>query len=306
MQDVLAAISPVFVVAAAGYGLRKAFPLDAKTLSTLNIYILIPCLVYGNLAPAQLDWTVFARLFAASVITAALSTIVLIAVAAARGLHGPARGAFLMTMFPNLGNFGLPVVAFAFGEEALPVAVMVLVIGSFMQNNLGVYFAHLGRATGWKQALTVFRFPMIYAFAAALIMSATQWETPPVLFRGIELVSVAAVPVQLLVLGVQLAETRVHFELDVMLATAFRLVFGPFCAGLAAYAMGLTATDWQVFVIQMSGPVAVGMAVYGIQFQVKPAFLANAVALSFFASFVTVAISLYIVLHLPWAAGAAP
>jgi hypothetical protein len=297
VYDVLTAIAPVFFVAAAGYGLRKAFPLDAKTLSTLNIYILIPCLVYGNLAPAHLDWGMFARLFAAAVLATAAATVVLVAIAAARGLHGPARGAFLMTMFPNLGNFGLPVVAFAFGDEALPIAVMVLVIGSFMQNNLGVYFAHLGRATGWKQALTVFRFPMIYAFAAALLMSAMSWETPPVLFRAIDLVAVAAVPVQLLVLGVQLAETKVHFETDVILASLSRLVLGPIFAGLAAYGLGLEAFAWQVFVIQMSGPVAVGMAVYGVQFQVRPAFLANAVALSFFLSFVTVAVTLYVVLH---------
>ena len=40
MTAVVGAVLPVFVIAAAGYTIRRIFPIQLKTLSILNIYIL--------------------------------------------------------------------------------------------------------------------------------------------------------------------------------------------------------------------------------------------------------------------------
>jgi len=53
MLDVLSAFAevllPVLVVVALGYGLRRAFPLDIRTLNRLSLYVLTPVLVFVSL-----------------------------------------------------------------------------------------------------------------------------------------------------------------------------------------------------------------------------------------------------------------
>jgi len=80
-----------------------------------------------------------------------------------------------MTMFPNLGNFGLPVCLFAFGQEGLAFAIVVMVIGSFLQNSIGIYFAQRAHHGAGEAFRRVFRFPMMYAFILAIVFQKTGW-----------------------------------------------------------------------------------------------------------------------------------
>jgi hypothetical protein len=98
---------------------------------------------------------------------------------------------------------------------------------------------------------------------------------------------------QLIILGVQLAETHLDTSVDVFLAAGVRLCGGPILALAVLSLVGLEGLVAKVFVLQMSGPVAVGMAVFGIQFDVAPRFLASAVSLSFLMSIFTVSAVLY-------------
>ncbi|MBI4559490.1 MAG: AEC family transporter [Candidatus Hydrogenedentes bacterium] len=297
MTSVLAAIGPVFVVTAAGYLLRRYVVLDVKTLSALNIYLFIPALVFASLSQQTIAWALFGK-YAAGVILMLLATgVVLELLARFRGMGQARHSAFLMTMFPNLGNFGLPVCKFAFGETGLTLAVVVMVCGSFLQNSVGIYFAQRSRH-GIRQALLkVLGFPMIYAFAAALLSQQMSWRLPEFLFRGVEITSEAAIPVQLMILGIQLAETRLQKDVDIFLACFVRLVLGPIFAAVIATLAGMEGLSAGVFILQMSGPVAVGMAVYGIHFEVSPGFLANVVAWTFLLSLLSVSLVLYFLLR---------
>ncbi|MFO7975313.1 MAG: AEC family transporter, partial [Candidatus Hydrogenedentota bacterium] len=130
---VLSAVLPVFLVAGAAYTVRRAIPLHVKTLSTLNLYLLIPCLVFSGLSRRVIEWGLFARYAGAVLAVTVLMLTLLYSVARLRKLEGPQQSAFLLTQFPNLGNFGLPLVLFAFGQETLPLGILVLVCGSFLQ-----------------------------------------------------------------------------------------------------------------------------------------------------------------------------
>jgi len=306
---VLSAVLPVFLVAGAACAVRRAFPLDVKTLSTLNLYLLIPCLVFNGLSQRVIEWGLFARYAGASLAVTFLMLASLYGVARLRKLEGAQQSAFLLTQFPNLGNFGLPVVLFAFGQQTLPLAIIVLVCGSFLQNTLGIYIAHRSRHAVLGAVRRVLQFPIIYAFFLALALQRLGWRPPAewsgsgvldalalIFMRAVELLAAAAIPVQLMMLGVKLAETRLDTGLDVFLACFFRLCAAPVFAAAAAWSLGLHGTEASVFVIQVSSPTAVGMAVFGVQFEVKPAFLASAVSWSSLFSMATVPILLYLLL----------
>ncbi len=273
--------------------MRSLRALDAKTLSSLNIYLFIPALVFTSLSRRELEWNVFAGFALGCVCMVLGMWAVLGLIAWRRGLEGDARSAFLMTMFMNLGNFGLPVCKFALGDDGLALAVVVMVCGSFLQNSVGLYFAQRSRLGMGTSLLRVFYFPMVYAFALALACQRTGWQPPVAVFRAIEITADAAIPVQLIVLGVKLAETRLDTGADIFLASAMRLCGGPLLAVGIAGLVGLEGLAAKVFILQMSGPVAVGMAVFGIQFDVAPRFLASAVSLTFLLSVFSVSAVLY-------------
>jgi len=268
---------------------RRRFALDARTLATLNIYVFIPALIFGNLSRRAIEWSLFGRCALAMAVLVAAMTALLTTVARVRRMEPDLKSAFVMTLFTNLGNFGLPVVAFAFGKtEGLPLAVVVMVCGSFLQNSVGIYFAQRSRHTAARALVRVLRFPMIYAFALSLLFQRMHWGLPEAVARAVDITADAAIPVQLMVLGLKLAETRLDTGFDVFLACFFRLCAGPVVAFAAARLAGLEDLALKVFVLQLSGPVAVGMAVYGVQFNIRPGFLASVVSWTFLLSSVTV------------------
>ena len=294
MIEVLSIVAPVFVVVALGYLIRCKHRLDTKTLSTLNIYLFIPSLVFTSLSERAINWNLFGRITSASVLMLFGMWLVLSLIAQWRGIGMKERGAFLMTMFPNLGNFGIPVCKFAFGDEGLVMALLVVVIGSLFQNIFGIYLAQRARHGVLKAFRHVFQFPLIYAFLLALLFERTGYQMPLFLSRAIGIMSDAAIPIQLMILGVQLGETALETGANVFFASGVRLIVGPLMAAVFAIAVGLNGVPAKVFVLQMSGPVAVAMAAYGVQFDVAPRFLSSMVAWTFLFSLLTVTAVLYV------------
>ncbi len=289
MSAILSAVVPVFFVAAAGYVVRRRFKMDARTLSTINIYVLIPALVFDSLYARPLEWRFFGLAAISILAFTAIMTAILTLISYLSKRDREQQSSLLMTMFPNMGNYGLPVVAFAFGrEEAFSLAVVYMVCSSFLQNSLGVYFAQRSYSSFWNSVIRVFYFPMMYAFVLALVFQHTGWSAPEVVSRAVELTAGAAIPVQLILLGFQIAETKLITNREVLTAAFCRLALAPVIALLVATVVGLEGLGLRVFVLQLSGPVAVGMAAYGVQFNVRPAFMASVVAWTFFLSLFTV------------------
>jgi malate permease and related proteins len=298
MGAVLSAVIPVFLVAGAGYAIRRRLALDTRTLSSVNIYVLLPCLVFSSLSGRLIEWSLFGRFAGAMLVLTVAMTLLLLAISRIRGLAGIDNNAFLLTQFPNLGNFGLPLVIFAFGEKTRPYAVMILVCGSLIQNTYGMYLAQRSHHNALGALRRIFAFPVLYAFAIALLFQRLGWHLPIPLKNAVDLLADAAIPIQLLLLGIKLAETRLETSPGVFIAACMRLCVGPVLALCAAKLLGLSDLPAKVFVLQASGPVALGVAVFGVQFNVKPRFLASTVSVSLLLSLVTVSALLYFLMHI--------
>ena len=69
----------------------------------------------------------------------------------------------LVVMFSNSGNYALPVVLFAFGQEALAFANVYFVTSAVLVYTCGVLVAASGRASVSRALLHVTRVPALYA-----------------------------------------------------------------------------------------------------------------------------------------------
>ena len=158
------------------------------------------------------------------------------------GLDRPTMSAFLLVvMFSNSGNYGLPVVLFAFGQEALAHAAVYFVANAVATYSLGVFIASAGRKSLWQAAQGVLRVPAVWGALAGGVVLGLGVQLPPPVMRPIDLLSGAALPVMILVLGMQLERTgRPDRPGLVLLAGVLTLVVTPI---LAVGATGLSRSD---------------------------------------------------------------
>ncbi len=275
-------IVPILVIAAIGFLLSRYLHADVKTFSSLIFYILSPALIFNTLVTETLGADEFARLslFTVGIISAA--GLVSFILTWPLRLAGPERNAFVIVgMFGNAGNYGLPLVLFAFGQDAPARATVYLVVHVILLYSFGVLLASSGHS-GWRAAITrVLRVPHLYAIAAATLVMVTRTTLPDAIMRPVGLLNSAALPMMILLMGMQIQQSaRPERPIVVGVATGLKLVVMPVLAlGLAAL-MGLTGADRQAAVIQAAMPAAVMITVLAVEFQTAPAFVTGVVFLS--------------------------
>jgi predicted permease len=275
-------ILPIFVIAAIGFLLARRLNASVKTLSHVVFYALVPCLGFRLLVSSKMTGPQVGRMaLMAILVTAAMGLLARIA-AMPLGLNRAELSAFLLVvMFSNGGNYGLPVVLFAFGSEALSHATVYFVTSSILTYTVGVFLAAAGRRKVSEALMGITKIPAIYGVGAALIVLATGVSVPMAIMRPIGMLSDAALPTMVLVLGMQLERARMpERPVVVGIAVVLSLVAAPLVAlGLAAL-LGLTGPARQAAVVLASMPVAVVTTILALEFEIAPSFVTSAVFIS--------------------------
>jgi predicted permease len=279
-------ILPIFAIAAVGFLLARHLNASVKTLAHVVFYALIPCLVFNLLVTSHMTGSQFARMAAMSVLVTLTMGLVARLVALPLRMSRPELSAFLLVvMFSNSGNYGLPVVLFAFGPDALTHATAYFVTGSMMTYTLGVFLAAAGRRSVQRALSGIARVPVIYGVVIAAAVLATGIPVPLAVIRPVSLLSDAALPMMILVLGMQLERASVPDRpLFVAAAVGLSLVVAPFVSLGLASLIGVSGPGRQAGVTLASMPVAVVTTILALEFDVAPAFVTSAVFVSTFLS----------------------
>jgi malate permease and related proteins len=279
-------ILPIFAIAGAGFLLARYAGADVKTVSRVVFYSLLPCLAFRLLVTSKPSGPNVGRLMLLAVLIMAAMGVVGYVAAKGFGLEGAPLRAFLMVvMFSNGGNYGLPVVRFAFGPEALTDATIFFLTGSVTTYVAGAFFANSDRGRIVGALDKVWRMPSLYGVALALVVLAFGHPVPEAVMRPVALLSDAALPVMILVLGMQLERAVWPARPGiVVLAVGISLLAAPFVALGLASLMGITGTARQAAVILSSMPVAVVTTILALEFELSPEFVTSAVFVSTVAS----------------------
>jgi predicted permease len=137
-------ILPIILLSGAGFVLGKLLHIDPRSLGRVVFYVFSPVLIFDLLVQNQLKITE-----AAIVILFTLSIIFMIGlltflIGSLLKLERTALVAILITtMFANTGNYGLPLVSFAFGEQALSYAGIYFITTTLLFYTFGVFLASL-------------------------------------------------------------------------------------------------------------------------------------------------------------------
>lgn len=230
-------ILPILLLSGAGFVLGKTLKLDPRPLARIIFYIFSPVLVFNLITQSQLSLqTIFLMM--------AFSAAVMLTAAGLAFLTGKLlrldRAALtvvvLTSMIANNGNYGLPVVGFAFGQEAQAYASIYFVTSSLFVYTFGVLFASLGHVDLKAALRNLLKVPAIYAIILAMVFVRTGWTLPEPVERTVSLAAGAAIPAMLILLGLELQRAEWARSLRALsIPVAIRLVIGPFIAlGMAA------------------------------------------------------------------------
>lgn len=290
-------IAPIVLIAAAGYVLGRTREVDGRSLSRASLYIFSPALIFTSAYRSKLGSEFVTLTVFAVVITLLMGIIVLALVKLFRYDRLTASGFALSVLFLNSGNYGLPLMLFAFGEEGLARAVIFFTATSVIIHTLAVFIAARGKAHARDALLNVFKLPLFYAVILGLVFNQACVVVPEMLMKAIQLTGDAAVPVMLIILGLELARTKINSDHSVIaVATFAKLIIMPIVAFALARVMGLTGLMLAVCVMQSSMPTAVFASILAVEFDARPDLVAGTVFFSTVGSVLTLTILLAILM----------
>jgi len=269
-------LTPIFLVASVGWWGRRRLGIDSRSLTTAAFYILTPSLVFDSLFRIQIAWQDLGRVLGFFLAMVATLLILGVIISRALGWGRAMTSAFILTLvLVNNGNYGIPLNQFAFGEVGSQLAVLFYTANAIFANTIGVLIASSGN-TDVRMALKgLLRVPMIYATAAALLLRALSLEPPLPFMRAVGLLGNAAVPVMMMILGMQLSSIDATNSLrPAWVATGIRLVLSPLLAIVLSSALGLEGLVRIVGIVQWGTPTAVFTAVLASQYDCRPRYVA--------------------------------
>jgi malate permease and related proteins len=272
-------ILPIFLIAAVGFLLARRLHASVTTLSHVAFYVFSPCFAFNTLVNAAVTGSQVGKMVLLAIFVAGAMGVIARIAAIPLQLSRAELSAFLLVViFSNGGNYGLPVVLFAFGNEGLSQGTVYFVTSAILTYTVGTFLAASGRRNLRQAVSGIAKVPAVYGVTAALIVLATHVSIPLVAIRPIRLLGDALIPTMILVLGMQLERVK---KLErpgfVGLAVVLSLLVTPLVALGLTWLLGITGPARQAGVLLASMPSAVITTILAVEFDVAPTLVTNVV-----------------------------
>ena len=264
LYRIVSIVFPLFAVVMAGFIYARKCNPDMAAANRMNIEIFMPALIFTALAGKSFNL--------ADNVPIALGTLVVVAGSGvlawplARLLNVDPRALASTAMFNNVGNMGLPLMLFTFGEQALGAAVVLLLILTVLQ------FAASPWLLGGKFSPgALWREPFLLAAALGVAVSLSGIALWPPLLSACKLLADISLGLMIFSLGVRLASTRVGSMLRIGIAGA---IVTPATGMLFAWLFGsladLSKADMDILFLFGALPPAVSCFIFADRYRCAP------------------------------------
>ncbi len=281
-------ILPIVFIVLLGFLLRRFGGKYEHAFSKTQLYILGPALLFSVMARNDTGYGLILQLLIYVIIlSAGLLLLTQMTGKLAGGGRVERNAMSLAGVFTNSGFYGIPVCMLAFGEEGLKWAALYIVASSTVQSTLGIFLASAGKQKATAALATVFKVPLIWALIAGRVLADVNLLPPEPFMEMIDLLGRSAIPLGLLLLGMQLErivtgddteaecvkEEQLSSRRLVSLGVASGVIkiFGGL--GIALLILRFFDVDpvlRNVMLVQSAMPTAVNAVVYATEFDCRP------------------------------------
>lgn len=287
--EILHVTVPVFGIAAIGYAYGRLHSRDMDSANRVNLNLFVPALLFYVLSekiPHAGQWQEAALGAVIIVLGSGLLSLPFIR------LSGVRRSALLPSMmFNNSGNLGLPLAAFAFGEQVLPLAVVTFVVSTALHFSLGIWLV-----SGSFHPAVLLKNPIFIATVAGILANVFDWHAPAVILPGLKMLSEVAIPLMLVALGVRLIDFDLRHWRAGVLGALLCPLSGLLSALLAILLLQPEPDTRNVLLLFSLLPPAVMNFMLAERYRQSPEEVASMVAMGNLASLVVIPVGLAAIL----------
>ncbi|MCC7270286.1 MAG: AEC family transporter [Rhodocyclaceae bacterium] len=284
---IVSIVFPLFAIVAAGWLYGRRHKPDMALANQLNMDVFVPALVFAALTGKSFDLLGYQALALGGIAVVLGSGLA--AWPLARLLRVDAKTFLPPMMFNNSGNMGLPLAVLAFGEAALPAAVVLFLVENLLHFSLGAWMLdHRARLA------TLWRMPMMLAALAGLAMSLSGIALWPPLVTAIRMLGDISIPLLLFTLGVRLAGASFHAWGIGLAGAVARPVLGMLIAWGAGRALGLSTEHQAMLLVFGALPPAVLNYVFAERYAQEPDKVASIVMVGNVAALLFIPVALAI------------
>ncbi len=264
-------IAPIFLLIALGTILRHAnFFSDTffKGLNRLVFWIALPALLISRIGSAEIEIKTVSQIVLLLTLGTLFSLALAWGIARWMRLPMPKRGAFIQGSFRSNGAFiGLPVIIYTLGNldpraEMLGTVVLAPLVILFNVLSVSVLLHHSRHKSNTAESIHTFvsqlvRNPLIAACAIGLGLNFSGLSLPPFLFRPLDALGNAALPLILISIGSSLGFERLHGAASPsLIAALIKVVAAPAIGFLMAGLLHLDTTGRMIAIIYLACPAA--------------------------------------------------
>lgn len=313
MLAILSVTFPFFALVLCGYVATRRGVLPLSAIGGLNSFVLffaLPCMLFrfGAQTPiAQLLDPVVALVYLLS------GTLLVAATVAATvrrwGWNDAAFGA-LVTVFPNSGFMGVPLLVALLGQESAAPVIVTMALDMVVTTSLCIALSRLGLGQGsagraLRMALKgMLVNPLPWAIALGGMASALQWQLPGPVDKAVAMLAAAASPVALFTIGAVLARSqmnqaehvaaRYYVPLALVKLLVHPLLVWLACLGALALGLALSPLTMTALVLSAALPSASNVSLLAERFDAHGGRVARIIlvstALAFFSFSAAVAL----------------
>jgi predicted permease len=289
MSQVISIIFPIFAIVLAGFLYARYRGTDMVAANRLNIEIFTPALIFSILSSEGFDLVQYADLAIGTAIVVLGTGLIVWPLT--KLFNWPLPVFLPPMMFNNSGNMGLPLALFAFGEKALPAAMIMFLVENTLHFSVGN-----GIVTKSFSPLKLLRMPMLVATFAGIAVSMTQFPIWSPLAKSIDLLGEICIPLMLFSLGVRMTGVNLK-DWQIGLTGA---VLGPAVSVAIAVAilpwLSLSALETAQLIVFAALPPAVLNYLVAERYDIDPPRVAAIVLLGNLASVLVIPLALLWVL----------
>ncbi len=286
---IIAIVFPIFAIVGVGFLYARKHAPDMAAANKINLEVFTPALIISVLAGKDFQLAAYQDLALGALLVVLGSG--LIAWPLARLARYNIKTFLPPMMFTNSGNMGLPLAVFAFGEHALPAAVVLFLVENFLHFSVGNAILE-----GRVHPMVLLRMPMLQATLAGLAISLLDIPLYEPLRTAVDLLGQIAIPLMLFALGVRLTGVDLgHWRIGLVGAVLCPLS-GIVSALGAAWLLGIEDLAFAQLLLFGALPPAVLNYMLAEQFGQEPQKVASLVLMGNLASVLVIPFALVFVL----------
>jgi predicted permease len=275
----------------------------ARIGSRLVFNLTLPCLLFVNIATADLSVTFPVRLISYAAVLTTLAFLFYHYIA-----HfiqpGSVRGAFVQgACRGNMAIIGLAICVNAFGPSVLSMASIYLSIIVILYNVYSIFtlYYHRDQKPSWSMVVkSVLSNPLAIAILLAITVALTNISLPSLALDTGTYLARMTLPLALLCAGASIRLDEFRSSRILYYAIASKIIIIPVVATLLGYIVGLRDQQLGVLYIMMSAPTAAAaypmVRAIGGDYHLTAAIIAGSTLLSIF----TTTLGLFVLHYYQW------